>query len=684
MRAAIVAASTLISTPSEAKDTVPSNPIHHAEKSIPLPKARPLVKENPTNHISKPTPLPKARPFIKEHSSSDKTLALDDRRRAAFGNDEETVKLLEEFKRQGMGDLVNRVMIHNHGIAASQPKVSEWLLDNYVSLGLYKKNSVAVYVSRLLDHSPNIRHHIEQFQKVEQLRTDLRYYLRYDMNPTVLVREFSDFDKFPWARDSFSNMLYSKMKEVVAAVGPESPKYFQDELQKQIKGQPWNLVMHYPQLKHLFSEQDLINAIPLASGPSIYSLLQTKDEKGKDVLSLNAMIRIKDMSKLSRDKSLLELGVTFSDYKRRSSRDWGGHPSFMRTEFAYSGIPQDIDWGRFKKLSRPINDPVTFWKSVEDHSKVKADDATGNQLQAFRMLGEAQGVDPFALTQGVWTAYRYMKERSMSGDLYNIDRAVNDISSQREQRQSLDHFAPGRRIVVVAANEQIKEGQARFGTDALVQKIGERTKARPEFFRADPGVSLKDTKSNALDSLGSADARPLTWMVEAHGISYGKGSKVNGMYLSGGESGGAEEGHISPRDIADQLAKRYSNPGVLRAVQSTPDVLIFGSCFGADIRDEIYALLSAKGLPLPDVTTMSDRNLLGWSDPQNKYGSTFNELLVTSPSVKYMIERFSSPFLDGRPTYTIQDPKKDFPGQKPRLMQLGGIEPAHIETTATV
>ena len=651
LKAAIVAAGALTSTEATA-DTV---------------RDRPGAISAPSRSAERPLSVPEI-------------LDLDRERKEAHGNDEKTVALLEKLKRRGVKELIKRVMVYNNEIAASQPRVNDWLLSNYFTEGLHAHDPLFLFATKLLNHAPDTRGHVARFKASgnPQIEASLDFFFQHRIDVRVLLRDFGDIAKYPWASTAFEKALAQRTGEVVDAMKPDVSQHFRNRVRSVFLGQPSNIVKHYQQLSFMFSTDELLTGLDYSSGPSIHALLNTRDTRGKNILSGDLKNRIIERSKLSPDKNLLELGVTLPDYVTIGSRptSWGLYPSFMRKEFAYLSMPNAIKWDKFKPLSRPLENARTFWDTIEKKSTSAERSLPKDGIASLQRLAAEQGTDPIALTQGVWTVYRYLGERQLPADDRNIQQAVQDILTERKRRFSLDHLAPERRVVVVADDEKMGNGSPRFANQHLMDKLKERLKRQAELLRVDTRNPISEVKQRTLASLASTDPRPTTWIFDTHGSYVTDRSPYSGFTLSGTVTD-ASLRIITPQEIADHLIKRYSDPQVREAVQAKPDILILGACYGADLRDAIYRTLREKNMPLPEIATTAERNLVGWSTYWNPFYSDFWELVITSPSVGDMLEKYSNPDLSSKPTYTIQDPKPARDG-KPRSMQLGGIEPSHI------
>ena len=387
----------------------------------------------------------------------------------------------------------------------------------------------------------------------------------------------------------------------------------------------------------------------------------------------------------------------------------------------YGEFRKDPSLVDMEKINRRLLLPLVshqadevLWQRLEEWFKQQSSERVPEKMQLMRELAAQYGdKNPLEMEEAAAYVARNLAEKNIPISDETVHAEVERIQKKRVEVGSINLFA--QRVVLVSHEEQLREKQStqarktvdlRFGTSTLQERIRERQKQAapintPEFTHITPLLkkgeqyestvqSLTEAKRKALDTIRSAPG-PLTVFFDGHGWK-------DAFYLSDGQVRGVTEQNQNESESAqeiietdrarkidvDELAKMlierfHAQQAQNPAVRESDISLVFSACYMQNFTRLLAKVLNEAKVPAPKIMiSASEFGQYSFSDFDNPFGTKFNEMIVTQPTIEGVIdaEHF---FQDGNPSIFVPTEPDNAV-----LMQLSGDYPTQNLSVSVV
>ncbi|HEY0010890.1 MAG TPA: hypothetical protein VGB97_03195 [Candidatus Paceibacterota bacterium] len=218
---------------------------------------------------------------------------------------------------------------------------------------------------------------------------------------------------------------------------------------------------------------------------------------------------------------------------------------------------------------------------------------------------------------------RYLAFRRMEPTEETVQTAVADI----ERTQSLwGDFEIVQETVLYAASsddERFLDKEDLIRLTALSKDLQVFT----DFNGPKSAASLTRVKEEILESIASTEGT-VTVVFNMHG---------NPDVISLGEVQGKKDGedvNLSPDELAEAFANRYSNEHNRTRAMTHPDVLIFGTCSSGNYAMKFLEIMRAKSLPVPVLITSGEAGQATYSSTASSKSVEGHVLSMGHPRIK--------------------------------------------------
>ncbi len=230
-----------------------------------------------------------------------------------------------------------------------------------------------------------------------------------------------------------------------------------------------------------------------------------------------------------------------------------------------------------------------------------------------------ENINPIFIAQSIWLIAKLANYYIINYS-YDIQTAIkiatwsyiDSINNSSNERVFMDN------ILLVDHTGKWFDNSDRFAKKALREAL--KNKTRTFLYLNEEWEP--DTRKDLLLQL-VAETPKLTFYFDGHGSD-------TALYLNGGEvlpDGTIKDTHESIKITVKDLAKALDLRSKLLKKEDYEITIILASCFSNNFAYKL--LLSISELtPVPNIITMSEYSQYGYSVYGNKYGSTFNEILV--------------------------------------------------------